>query len=155
MRKYCSNHRNNSHTTNECTNLNRFVKREDEGVSKVGYHRFDDKRDERMDKDKYERREKPTQQDNKQQDHQDNKSSLRGIIYTISRGFVVGGSSSSTRKKHLRVVQSMHAISRGYKMRMPSITFPNFDFQGVNPDHDDPIVIVIEMNNISVKKYID
>jgi len=77
---------------------------------------------------------------------------LREIINIISEGFVGGGSSSSLRKRHLRVVQSIHAVSRGPRRRRPPITFNDSNFQGVNPNQDDPMVITVELENFAVKK---
>jgi len=35
---------------------------------------------------------------------------------------------------------------------MSPITFTNIDFQGVDPDQDDPMVITVEVENFVVKK---
>jgi len=80
------------------------------------------------------------------------KTPLRGTINTISGGFVGGGCSSSSRKKHLRAVQSVYAVYRGPRRRMPPITFSDSDFRGVDPNQDDPVVITIELENFVVKK---
>jgi len=55
----------------------------------------------------------------------------REIINTIVRGFVGGGSSNSARKKHLRAVHQVNAVS--FRPTMPPITFTDNDFKGVNP----------------------
>jgi len=74
------------------------------------------------------------------------------MINTISEGFAGGGCSSSSRKKHLRAVQFVHAVSRVPRRRMPQITFSDSDFQGVDPNQDDPVVITIELENFAAKK---
>jgi len=74
------------------------------------------------------------------------------MINTISRGFAEGRCSSSSRKKHLRAVHSVHAVYRGPRRRMPPISFSDSDFRGVDPNQDDPVVTTIELKNFAVKK---
>lgn len=35
---------------------------------------------------------------------------------------------------------------------MPHLTFTDANFQGVDPDQDDPMVITVEIENFSIKK---
>lgn len=58
---------------------------------------------------------------------------LRGHINTISWGFTRGGLSSSTRKRHVRALQSVHAVDRP-RRTMPPITFTDEDFHAPDPD---------------------
>lgn len=53
---------------------------------------------------------------------------LRGVIITIFEGFVRGGTTTSTRNKYLRVVQSVNGISTYPRRRTPLITFWDEDF---------------------------
>jgi len=71
---------------------------------------------------------------------------------TIFVVFVEEGSSSSTKKKHLRFVQLKHTVSCEYKKTMSSITFIDSNFQGGDLEQHDPMVITTEMENFTVKK---
>jgi len=75
---------------------------------------------------------------------------LRGYINTISRGFV-GGSSSAARKRHVRALKSVHLVEKKIRS-MPPITFTNEDFKAPDPDHDDPMVISIEVAEYGIGK---
>lgn len=54
-------------------------------------------------------------------------------------------------KKYLRVVLFIHAARSETKRQMPPITFPYSDFQGVDPNQDNPIVITMELENFVIK----
>jgi len=78
---------------------------------------------------------------------------LRGTINTISSGFAGGGYSSSSWKKHLRCIQFVNVVTRSHRrQRMPPITFTDADYQGVDQEQDDSMVITIELENFAVKK---
>ncbi|XP_020209186.1 uncharacterized protein LOC109794123 [Cajanus cajan] len=66
-------------------------------------------------------------------------------------GFAGGGATSSARKRYLRAVKTVNFVEKR-KKKMPTITFTDKDFEGVDPDQDDPMVISVEINNCIVKK---
>jgi len=76
---------------------------------------------------------------------------LRGYINTISGGFAGGGSSSSAWKRHVRVLKSVHLVEKKVRS-MPHITFTDEDFKAPDPDHDDPMVISIEVAEYGIGK---
>ncbi|XP_027905607.1 uncharacterized protein LOC114165139 [Vigna unguiculata] len=76
---------------------------------------------------------------------------LRGYINTISGGFAEGGSSSSARKRHVRALKSVHLVEKKVRS-MPHITFTDEDFKAPDPDHDDPMVISIEVAKYGIGK---
>jgi len=78
--------------------------------------------------------------------------SVRGVINTIAGGFAGGGTTSTARKRHLQIVQSVNVISRPLAKKMLPITFTNADFKGVDPQQDDPMVITVEIENFAVMK---
>jgi len=80
------------------------------------------------------------------------KPPLRGTINTIAGGFAGGGFTAIARKKHLRVVQSVNAVSAPIRRNMPPITFTSDDFKAIDPKQDDPMVITVEIENFAVKK---
>jgi len=62
----------------------------------------------------------------------------------------VGGSSNTTRKKHLRAMQQVNTIA--LQPMMSPITFTDEDFKGVDPSQDDPMVITVDIDNFSIMK---
>jgi len=71
----------------------------------------------------------------------------------MSSGFAVREATVSARKRHLRSIQSVDAVTRTHRhQRMPPITFTDADFQDVDQEQDDPMVITIELENFVVKK---
>jgi len=79
-------------------------------------------------------------------------SNVRGVINVITGGFAGGGLSVTARKKHLRVVQSVNAISRPIRLKMPPIMFTDANFKGLDPLQDDPMVITVEIEIFAVMK---
>ena len=82
---------------------------------------------------------------------------VRGIINTIARGFVGGGQTESTRRKHLQAVQAVMSVSYVLPHRSTltiTITFIDDDFQGVGFNHDDPMVIRVIIANFEVRRVV-
>nr|KYP55950.1 hypothetical protein KK1_002177 [Cajanus cajan] len=77
---------------------------------------------------------------------------LRGVINTIAGGFAGGGASSSARKKHRRNVNRVHLTTSVSTQGSPAITFTDDDYAGVNPNHDDPMVVTMALSNWEVHK---
>ncbi|XP_068497948.1 uncharacterized protein [Phaseolus vulgaris] len=74
---------------------------------------------------------------------------VRGSINTISGGFS-GKESSSARKQHWR---NIRAVNHVFKRRtLPPMLFTDEDFQEIDPDHDDPMVITVEIAEYAVMK---
>ncbi|XP_020225179.1 uncharacterized protein LOC109807062 [Cajanus cajan] len=84
-------------------------------------------------------------------DRRDRNPPRRGIN-TIAGGFVGGGGTSSARKRHLRAIQSVNAVTTTHLVHIPPITFTNKDFKGIDPVQDDPMVISVEVDNYLVRK---
>ncbi|XP_027931963.1 uncharacterized protein LOC114187793 [Vigna unguiculata] len=163
MIKYYRYHRNNDHTTNECKALQDRIK---ELVS-IGHFRRFVCRDIPP---------HPSRSDNRhplcntRHDHRTNQQTrqepqiartyvntadppLCSAINTIVGGFVGGGSTSSTRKKHFRHLQSINHITHSHhRCCMPPMTFTDDDFHGIDHQQDDPMVITVELENYAVKK---
>jgi len=56
-------------------------------------------------------------------------------------------------KRHLYHIQSINPITHSHhRRRIPPITFTNNDFQGLDHQQDDPMVIIVEIENYAVKK---
>ncbi|XP_020215666.1 uncharacterized protein LOC109799505 [Cajanus cajan] len=155
--KSCRYHRNRGHSTEECAalkdkiedlikqgHLQGFV---DRSNSSRNTHRSrrDDRAEQRTESRSYrersrsrERREEPSTQP-------------RRVINTIAGGFAGGGSSSSAQRRHLRAVRHVHAVET-VRRRLPTITFTEADFKGIDPYQDDPMVISVEIHNCIVRK---
>ena len=74
---------------------------------------------------------------------------VRGFINTISGGFS-GKESLSARKQYWR---SVRIVNHAFKRRtLPPMLFTDEDFQEIDPDHDVPMVITIEIAEYAVMK---
>jgi len=58
----------------------------------------------------------------------------------------------STIKKYVWPIQSVNVVSTCPRRHMPPITFRNEDFQAIDPQHDDPMVISVKIENFAVRK---
>lgn len=77
---------------------------------------------------------------------------MRGIINTIVGGLANGESSTTSKKRHLRVVKSMNSVLNKPQHTMPNITFTYEDFQTIDPDQNDPMVVTIEISDYAIMK---
>ncbi|XP_020240629.1 uncharacterized protein LOC109819334 [Cajanus cajan] len=159
--KACRFHRNRGHSTEECSALKDKL----EDLIKQGHlknfvspqdHRprgRDEEYSRRMSppRDRRHRSRSAERKDHSRNSREDN-ARPRKIINTIAGGFAGGGSTSSARKRHLRAVRDVNTVNQQKAPRMPTITFSDRDFRGVDPIQDDPMVISVEMHNCIVKK---
>ena len=65
---------------------------------------------------------------------------------------MIHGAIMSARKKYVRAIQSVNAVSVCPRRHMPPITFRDDDFQAIDPQHDDPVVISVEIEDFAVRK---
>ncbi|RDY14583.1 hypothetical protein CR513_00334, partial [Mucuna pruriens] len=63
---------------------------------------------------------------------------IQGVINTIVSGFGGVRSMSFTKRQHLRVTQSVNVVANKSVRTLPSITFINTNFMGVDLNKDDP-----------------
>ena len=74
----------------------------------------------------------------------------------ISEGFAGGGESSSTRKAHLRNIRSRETLEVQKVSKLPrldtTITFSDFDMEGCQHPHDDPLVIKAIVANKTIHR---
>ena len=74
----------------------------------------------------------------------------------IFGGFVGGGESNSARKAHLRSIRSGETLKVQAVSKLPrldtTITFSDFDIEGYQHPHDDPLVIRAIMANKTVHR---
>jgi len=166
--KHCQYHQNYGHTMEDCFalkdkieeliqagHLRRFVKREEGGFSskeeRKGRYEERPQRTSRY----QEMREEGTRRrvEPEEDDEQDvREKPLRGVINYISGGFAGGGATTSARKKYVRAIQSVNAVTVCPRRHMPPITFRDDDFQAIDPQHDDPMVISVEIKDFTVRK---
>ena len=146
-RKQCRYHLNNGHSTEECQDLKdkieeliqaghlrRFVRndrdtrcslrREEPSKKTRSPPRGRDDRDRRDDRQS--RRDDPPRKDDPPREAE--RGGNREVINTIAGGFAGGGSTNNARKKHLRAVYQVNAVT--FRPRMPPITFTDEDFKG-------------------------
>ena len=74
---------------------------------------------------------------------------LRGFINTISGGFS-GKESSLARKQYWRSVRTINHIFK--RRTLPPMLFTDEDFQEIDPNHDDPMMITVEIVEYVVMK---
>ena len=79
-----------------------------------------------------------------------------GEIYVISGGFAGGGESSSARKAHLRSIRSGETLEVQIISKLPrldtTVTFSNFNMEGCQHPHDDPLVIKTIVANKTIHR---
>ena len=79
-----------------------------------------------------------------------------GEIHVISKVFAGGGESSSARKAHLRSIRSGETLELQTVSKLPrldtTITFSDFDMEGCQHPHDDPLVIKAIVANKTIHK---
>ncbi|XP_020207520.1 uncharacterized protein LOC109792510 [Cajanus cajan] len=128
--KHCRYHRNHGHTTEECRSLRDRARTDQPSVSQ----------------------QKVDGAVQAQVGQETGSSPLRGVINTIAGRFAGGGATSSTRKRHLCNINSVHSATSTSHQSSPSISFSNEDYAGVSPNQDDPMVIAVEVANWEVQK---
>ncbi|XP_020230316.1 uncharacterized protein LOC109811091 [Cajanus cajan] len=158
--KSCRYHRNRGHSTEECASLKDKI----EDLIKQGQlHNFVDRSGSSRPRSSYQprhhdrhtqdRSDRPRHERSRSRDRRDDPTpSHRRVINTITGGFAGGGSTSSAQKRHLQAIRSVHAVDRQPSRRLPTITFTDADFQGIDPVQVDPMVISVEIHNCIVKK---
>ena len=79
-----------------------------------------------------------------------------GEIHVISGGFAGGGESISTRKAHLHNIRSGETLEVQTVSKLPrldtTITFSDFDMEGCQHPHDDPLVIKAIVGNKKIHR---
>jgi len=76
----------------------------------------------------------------------------KAVINIIAEGFAGEGITYSSRKRHLKSLRSVNTIEIKLKRSMPTMYVTDKDFRGIDPEHDDPMVIKIEVANFVVMK---
>ena len=79
-----------------------------------------------------------------------------GEIHVISGGFAGGGESSLAKKGHLRSIRSGETLEVETVSKLPrldtTITFSDFDMEGCQHPHDDPLVIKTIVANRTIHR---
>ncbi|KAG5042993.1 hypothetical protein JHK87_006908 [Glycine soja] len=77
---------------------------------------------------------------------------IRGVINIIVCGFSYGGQSSQSRKLHLHAIQDINInfVDALPQRTLPSITFTDRDFKGINLD--DLVVVFIIISNFMASR---
>ena len=129
--KYCAFHKDHGHRTDDCIQL----KKEIEYLIRRGHlSRYVVSKGQERVQPRPPRQPTPVQ-------HQP----PFGEIHVIFGGFAGGGESSSARKAHLRSIRSGETLKVQTVSKLPrldtTITFSDFDMEGCQHPHDDPLVI--------------
>ena len=140
--KYCEFHRDHGHRTDDCIQLRKGI----EYLIRRGYlSRY-------VASEGQEQVQPPPPHKLTPAQHQ----SPLGEIHVISGGFNGGGESSSARKAHLRSIKSGETLEVQTVSKLPqldtTITFSDFDMEGCQHPHDDPLVIKAIVANKTIHR---
>ena len=129
--KYCEFHRGHGHRTDDCIQLRKEI----EYLIQRGHlSRY-------VASEGQERAQPPPPRQPTPVQHQP----PLGEVHVISRGFAGGEESSSARKAHLRSIRLGETLEVQTVSKLPrldtTITFSDFDMEGYQHPHDDPLVI--------------
>ena len=85
---------------------------------------------------------------------QDHPRDAIGEIRMINRGPIIGGSFKSLKKSQQRQVNSMHVIRPPKHRRRENLdmVFSDEDAQGVKQPHDDPLVIMLIIEDFNTRR---
>ena len=140
--KYCEFHKDHRHRTDDCIQL----KKEIEYLIRRGHlSRY-------MAPNGQERVQPPPPRQPTPVQHQP----PLGEIHVISGGFAGGGESNSARKAHLCSIRSGETLDVQTVSKLPrldtTITFSDFNMEGCQHPHDDPLVIKAIVANKMIHK---
>ena len=140
--KYCEFHRDHGHRTDDCIQLKKEIK----FLIRHGHlRRYVAPEDQNQAPPPPPRQPAPTQ-------HQQ----PMGEINVISGGLAGGGESSLARKAHLCSIRSGETLEVKVVPKLPrldtTITFSDFDMEGCQHPHDDPLVIRAFVANKTVHR---
>ena len=153
--KYCEFHRDYGHRTDNCIQLKREIKY----LIQRGYLRrfisLGNQAHNQAQNQPQNQNQAPAQQPPPRQAMTQHQQPL-GEIHVISGGFAGGGESSSTRKAHLRSINSakmgeIQAVSKLSRLDT-TITFSDSDLKGYQHPHDDPLVVRAIVANTTVHR---
>ena len=76
-------------------------------------------------------------------------------IKTISGGLTIGGTLKSLKKSHVREINNVHSWVPSMKMPKndePDIVFSTRDNHGIKQPHDDPLVIMLKIEEFIIHR---
>ena len=140
--RYCEFHRDHGHRTDDCIQLRKEI----EYLIRRGYlHRYIASEGQDQAQPPPPRQLTPAQH-----------PQPLGEIHVISRGFVGGGESSSSRKAHFRSIRSEEVLEVQAVSKLPrldtAITFSDSDLEGCQHPHDNPLVIRAVVANKTIHR---
>jgi len=158
--KHCRYHRNHGHTTEECIALKDKIEELIQAghlqryVQRAGNRQYAQQRARTPEhwNPRPRANEQPRQERSRERSPRTCNNDGRTVINTISGGFGGGGLSHSARKRHLRIVKSVHVLDSRPRRTMPDIVFTDRDFRNIDTRQDDPMVIAIEVANCEIRK---
>ncbi|XP_057425616.1 uncharacterized protein LOC130718980 [Lotus japonicus] len=171
--KWCEYHRSAGHDTGDCFTLKNEIERliragrsqlndrgdrwqgeRQQGNRYKGSHRQDDRR-------RNDRRETPTADKNEtlttrkkgaEETFNKDLEPPVGTINTMAGGFGGGGDTPSVRRRHVRAVTSVQENATPFSFHHPDIVISSADFEGIKTHKDDPVVVMVRINNFNVRR---
>ncbi|XP_072074044.1 uncharacterized protein [Arachis hypogaea] len=125
--QYCTFHQKHGHTTDECV----IAKDQLERLARQGH----------LDNEKDKAHTTPPDQP-------------RGVINCISGGYARGGQMSSTRKRTYRAMLVVENTTNNQEptLTIPELTFHSSDFNSSDLNLNDPVVIILQLRDLIVRK---
>ncbi|XP_050259739.1 uncharacterized protein LOC126704771 [Quercus robur] len=146
--KYCRFHRDHGHNTEDCRDLREQIEelirkgKLQKYVKKGEYSKFRD--DNRTQHESFTRDDDHTSQPPRK---------VIGEINTITGGPSSGGSFRSLRKAYHRQVNSVHTMPPSkYRRTYQDMSFNEEDARGVKQPHNDPLVIVLNIEGFNTRR---
>ncbi|XP_057425972.1 uncharacterized protein LOC130719364 [Lotus japonicus] len=75
-----------------------------------------------------------------------------GTINTIAGGFSGGGDTQAARRGHVKAVSSVQDFSIPFGFQHPNIVISSADFEGFKTHKDDPVVVMVRINNFNMRR---
>ena len=146
LKKYYPFHKDHGHYTDECWDLKEQIEEliqwgKLQKFVKINYQA------------RQQTEERPTN-DQREQDR-DNLKPIMGNIRTITRGPVIGGSYKSLRKviqRQVNNVQVKHLMAKHRHTMNDDIIFSEQDVNGVRQPHNDPLVIMLTIEEFNTRR---
>ena len=146
LKKFCHFHKDHGHYTNEYHDLKEQIK---ELIQWGKLQKFI-KRDHHP-----QARTNDKSHDNAKDDGRDHPKQAVGEIRMITRGPVSRGSYKSLKKAHHRQINNVYIKHPSPMYRRPEsddITFSERDANGIKQPHDDPLIIVLEIEGFNTRR---
>ena len=145
-KKYCRFHKNHGHYIDECHDLKEQI---EELIQRGKLQKFNKKYHQSQSR----AEDKP--HDDAKHDGGNQPKQAIGEISMITSGLVSGGSYKSLRRTYQRQINSVHIkhpSAKYHRSKNDHITFSERDANGIMQPHDDPLIIMLEIEGFNRRR---